>query len=336
MPDVEWLLREAADARPIPVGERIETDDAQWRCRIERLEIGPGLRLFLTDVQARRDIAVEAQDDRTDRWIGSQLTLSGCAEIDFLDGSGTRTSADNALLFRPSGRRAAYRLAAGTRFRSAGYGLSLERVERLLEGTMPAAMRPLLEPDPERSRILTTASDRTMRRLVAGLFSRELNGPLRRLMLEGAVLQLLAVQAAAAARHRLPPASQRLSARDRDTLFAARTRLLEDMRDPPTLGALAVFAGMPERRLTAGFRLLFGATPFELLRNERLDRARIVLETTRLPLKVVAYRVGYDHASNFVAAFAARFGAPPRRYLREARGSTAQISPSSSTRVAKI
>jgi len=39
-------------------------------------------------------------------------------------------------------------------------------------------------------------------------------------------------------------------------------------------------------------------------------------------MKQVAFRVGYDHVTNFINAFTARFGAPPRRYA-ESCGSAA-------------
>jgi hypothetical protein len=50
-----------------------------------------------------------------------------------------------------------------------------------------------------RTLTLTARGDRRMRYLAGNLFAHGLNGPLRTLMMEGAVIQLLAVQAAAVA-----------------------------------------------------------------------------------------------------------------------------------------
>ena len=61
-------------------------------------------------------------------------------------------------------------------------------------------------------------------------------------------------------------------------------------------------------------RPLFGTTIFETLRNERLEHARAVLEAEALPLKIVAERVGYRHVTNFINAFSARYGTPPRQF----------------------
>ena len=313
--NVEWLLREALDERALRLGERAMMDDDRWRATIERLEVGAGLRVFLTDAEARQDITIEARDNRTDRWIGSQVTIEGKADIDFLDGQKMSATAERALLFRPSGRSAAYSLAAGTRFRSAGYGLEVERIRRLLDGKVPAVLHGLLENQVDSSRIVAMTAIRPMRQLAAGLFGQRFNGPLRTLMMEGVVLQLLAIQTAAATQECQSKPQDFLSACERRAIREARERLLADMRSPPTLGELAMAVGLTERRLNAGFRALFGVTVFEALKNERLEHARLAFQTGNLPLKEVAFRVGYNHVSNFVIAFKARYGAPPRQYL---------------------
>ena len=314
MSNVEWLLREAMDERTLRINQRAVIDDAKWRATIERIDIGAGLRVFLTDAEAHQDITVEARDDRTDRWLGSQVTISGGAEIDFLDGQQAKASADHAVLFQAPNRRAAYALKAGTKFHSAGYGLNVERTTRLFDGDIPAVLRPLLESDLDESRITVMRSDRLMRRLARSLFARRFNGPLRRLAMEGVVIQLLAAQIAAAEQ---TPCRQpcELSGRERHAIHDAHDRLLADMRRPPSLGELAAATGLSEKRLNVGFRALFGATVFEVLKNERLEHARIAFSSGTLPLKEIAFRVGYNHVSNFVNAFTARYGAPPRQYL---------------------
>ena len=320
MPNIEWLLREATDERALMVDEkRTVLDDETWRATIERVEIGAGLRIFLSDAMARRDITVEPLNARTDPWVAGQITVSGRADIDFLDGQRAPASADHALMFRPVGRTAAYCLKAGTHFVSAGYGLDVTRIVRLFDGDVPSALRPLLEPDLASSRFVGMRSGRHLRSLADSLFARGLNGPLRLLMMEGAVVQLLALQAAAASRVRIPPPSRIFSPREREALHAARAQLVADMRKPPSLGALAAAVELSEKRLNAGFRALFGATVFETLRNERLEHARLALQAGTLSIKEVAHRVGYDHVTNFVSAFSARFGAPPRHYLRQRR-----------------
>jgi AraC-like DNA-binding protein len=158
-----------------------------------------------------------------------------------------------------------------------------------------------------------------MRTLAGNLFNPRLTGPLRRLMMEGVVLQLVAVQAAAAAEQPLSRERGGLTARERRTVEEARQRLLA-MRKPPALGDLADAVGLSEKRLNNGFRQMFGATAFETLRNPRLEHARQALEEGAVSLKEVSFRVGYTHVSNFVHAFRARYNAAPRQYVGRGRG----------------
>ena len=53
-----------------------------------------------------------------------------------------------------------------------------------------------------------------------------------------------------------------------------------------------------------------------------LAHARIAFESGAAPLKEIAFRVGYNHVTNFINAFTARYGAPPRRYLGHASTAT--------------
>lgn len=316
MDRVEWLLREEKSERTLHFGERAEIDDACCKATIERLEIRPELRVFLTDAEAHCDVSVEPRDNREDEWLASQVTVAGRADIDFLDGQRAHATVDQAILFRVPGRRAVYAMKAGTRFRSAGYDLEIGSVAGLLDDSVPDALRSLLEPGLSANRVLTMRAARLMRNLALSLFASGLRGPLRHLMMEGAVVQLLALQAAAIS-HCCDQRSRRklLSPAEREALQAAHERLLLDIGHPPTLGELARMVGLNEKRLNEGFKVLFGAMVFEVLHNERLEHACIALQSGKVALKEVSFRVGYNHVSNLVSAFTRRCGAPPRQYL---------------------
>lgn len=210
-------------------------------------------------------------------------------------------------------------MPAGTHFHSAGFGFEIGRIGQLFNGKVPPVLQALVEDRIDTSRVLPMQAEQPMRELAAALFVQRLNGPLRALMMEGLVIQLLAVQIAAAATDWRPCPAQTLSERERRVIHEARDRLLADMRNPPSLGELAMMSGLSERRLNAGFRILFGMTVFEVLKNERLEHARLAFQSTMLSLKEIAFRVGYNHASNFVSAFKGRYGAPPRQYLKQTR-----------------
>ncbi|MEL3889799.1 AraC family transcriptional regulator [Ferrovibrio sp. MS7] len=312
MNNIDWLLHEAGSERPLQVSARMKLDDSQWKAEIERIETGPGLRIFLTSAEVRNDITVQPRDTESEPWISSNITVSGKVEIEMPDGQLATSGTDQALLFRPSDRNPRYHVKAPQHLRLAGYALRLDRLERIFDGDLPAALRPMLAREFTVSRFITMPADQRLRRLAAGLFAPGLNGPLRLLFMEGTVLQLLATQLAAKTRQGRP-----ITLRERDAVMAARERLLADMRNPPGLGDLAAAVGLSEKRLNACFRHEFGGTVFDVLRNQRLEHARIALEAGA-PLKQVAFRVGYNHVTNFISAFKARYGEPPGRFAGQA------------------
>jgi len=317
-PNIEWLLAGSGRTRGLPMNDRIVADDDQWRATIERVQIGVDLRAFLTDVEARREVTLEPRSDRDDAWIASQLTVHGRADLTFPDGAQAQATAQHAFFFRAPEGRARYALAAGARFRSLGYSIGTERLTRLLDGQVPKAMQPLLESGATTA-VVGMSTDQVMRGVASGLFRRRLNGPLQSILIEGAIMQLLALQVAKVSRSTRTEAFRPLSIRERKVIEDAREWLLADMRRPPTLGELAARSGMTERRLNAGFRLVFQMTAFDLLRDERLSHARHALLQHGASVAEIASLVGYNHVTNFISAFRARYGVTPRHYLRQHR-----------------
>jgi AraC-like DNA-binding protein len=176
-----------------------------------------------------------------------------------------------------------------------GYTIRADRVESLCDGQVPPTIQPFLSPSIDRSLVIESPVSPTLRRLAVSTFSHRFIGPLRAVFLEGVALQLFAIQSSFVAEtpRRVKDAS--LSVRQKAAIHEARELLIADMRNPPTAASLAAAVGVSERALSSGFKVLFGGTIFEVLRDERLEHARIVLETENLPLKFGADRIGYRH-----------------------------------------
>ncbi|MDH6267463.1 transcriptional regulator GlxA family with amidase domain [Rhizobium sp. SG_E_25_P2] len=110
--------------------------------------------------------------------------------------------------------------------------------------------------------------------------------------------------------------SRPLTAKEREAVRRAGVLIEQNLSDPLSLGDLAEMVGLSQRRLTQGFREQFGSTIFGYLRESRLRTARRLLGETEMPLKQIAFLIGYGHANNLIAAYRERFGVPPRRHAR--------------------
>jgi len=112
-----------------------------------------------------------------------------------------------------------------------------------------------------------------------------------------------------------------LTSRELRLVREAQERLLLNLNDPPDLSTLAASVNLAPKRLNQGFRELFGTTVFDYLVEARLSAAQRMLdEGLDLPLKSLAWQLGYAHLSNFITAFRRRFGISPGEY-RKGRGS---------------
>jgi AraC-like DNA-binding protein len=310
---VDWLLRDQSSEHVIPVSPKISIKEANYRGTVERLPVGDTLVVYLGTIDVLAPCTLEPRVVETEPWMCSSLAVNGRLSIELSDGARVAIGPDRAALFRSIDGFARYEHPPQHKLRMAGYRLRGDRVARYFDGAVPRSLATMLDAGMARGQAFEIPATPRMRRAGFHLFSEQFNGALRLAYLEGVVLQLFAMQAAAASGERAKFVASR---RDWAIIREARERLLVDLRNPPSTAALALAVGVSEKTLNAGFRSLFGTTVFETLRNERLDHARIVLETTDVSLKEIANRVGYNQVSNFTTAFTVRFGAPPRRYMR--------------------
>ncbi len=81
-----------------------------------------------------------------------------------------------------------------------------------------------------------------------------------------------------------------------------------------TVADIAQSVGLSTSRFSGLFKTEVGVPPFQYLKNSRLERARQLLETTLLNIKVVAAEVGYNDGSHFVREFKKVYDSTPSEY----------------------
>jgi transcriptional regulator GlxA family with amidase domain len=95
---------------------------------------------------------------------------------------------------------------------------------------------------------------------------------------------------------------------------AAREWALAHLDEPVDLTALAARAHMSVRTFTRRFRDETGLSPARWLAQQRVDRARHLLETTDLTVDQVSRHAGFGTAAALRAQMAAAVGVPPSAY----------------------
>jgi transcriptional regulator GlxA family with amidase domain len=94
----------------------------------------------------------------------------------------------------------------------------------------------------------------------------------------------------------------------------ALTELHGEPARPWTLDELARRAACSRSTLNERFSRLVGRAPMQYLAEWRLQLAAELLQTTRLGVAAVAYRVGYESEAAFNRAFKRAMGKPPAQW----------------------
>ncbi|MFT4007475.1 MAG: AraC family transcriptional regulator [Lacrimispora sp.] len=93
--------------------------------------------------------------------------------------------------------------------------------------------------------------------------------------------------------------------------------LLDQPFELPSLLSLSETLVISPKKLTKGFKLVYGDTIFSYYRKLALKRAASMLLETEKTINEIAYDSGYSNPSNFCAAFKKQYGVTPLKY-REA------------------
>ncbi|MES4908647.1 MULTISPECIES: helix-turn-helix domain-containing protein [unclassified Streptomyces] len=101
---------------------------------------------------------------------------------------------------------------------------------------------------------------------------------------------------------------------------AARSWALKRLGDPITLGQMAAQEAMSVRHFTRLFRDEVGTTPMTWLTQQRVERARELLEESDLPVEQVAERAGLGTSANLRQHFCKALGTSPSAYRATFRG----------------
>ena len=101
---------------------------------------------------------------------------------------------------------------------------------------------------------------------------------------------------------------------DGNSVAAALNYINRHLSEPLTVEILAGQVNLSSSAFSRRFRELTGRSPYQFVKESRLERARELLLERRLRVRDVSVAVGYASMSHFTKEFRARFGTTPREY----------------------
>jgi AraC-like DNA-binding protein len=143
---------------------------------------------------------------------------------------------------------------------------------------------------------------------------------LNRLLLESYILELLSMNIERLlCKDSFENRFNEISRADMERLTYAREVLLNRLETPPTLLELSRIIQMNDYKLKRFFKLYFGKTVYEFIREQRLEKAFSLLQEGNHNVSQTAFAVGYTNISHFSSAFQKRFGITPRALMKTGR-----------------
>jgi len=313
----DWRIGEAR-AAIAPEGVTELSGDG-WRGRYERMTFGAGFHMHLGRLDIERPFEQPvAGADTGPALISIYVPTAGTGRLEMLDWPEIELEPGRAILFTAKARRSVFRRPGPQTFRFFSVALVPSLLVELLDRRIPEPLAALIESNGQETVVKTRSLGQPVRGLIEGLGEPGEGGALQRLHREAVAIRLLTEMVEAELSDPADAAEvSALSRREQRAVRAAAGRLLEDLRDAPSAASLAEAAGLGLRRFLRAFEAIHGVSPAQLLRRERLAEGRRLIEAGGMPLKAIAWQVGYGHVSNFVAAFSEHYGAPPRRFSRQ-------------------
>lgn len=149
--------------------------------------------------------------------------------------------------------------------------------------------------------------------LCESLFDNPYEGKSRQFYREAKVIELLAYQIDQLSK---PAGEQgstglKLTPEEEVRLQDAHDVLLSSLANPPSLLELASQIKMSDYRFKNGFRQLYGITPYRFVADQRLFKARELIQTNQMNVTQAAAAVGYTSLGSFSNSFYEKFGIRP-------------------------
>jgi len=108
----------------------------------------------------------------------------------------------------------------------------------------------------------------------------------------------------------------KFSSYDKEALYKAKDILIQNMINPPSLSELSKSVKLNEYKLKYGFKEFFNTSPYGLLLEYKMQKAKKLLLKSEYDINEISLEVGYVYPHNFTKAFFKRFGVLPKDIMK--------------------
>jgi len=149
--------------------------------------------------------------------------------------------------------------------------------------------------------------------LVTSLRESEFSGIAKRVYMQGRAIELFAFLLDIIME--IPEIEQStlvyLCVQDKAALRQVKARIESDFSTPPSLNELAHNYCLNMRKLTQGFKQMYGTTVYDYVFACRMKRALFCLRNLKMSVADTAAQIGYVHQGHFISRFSKYYGFTP-------------------------
>ena len=277
--------------------------------------LAQGGSIYYSEYRLFKDCIVKstASPERLPKLLCTQVLLSGSIRLQPPYGDWQHQDTENVLLYRVKDEGSRIWLPGNQIVRHVGVAVPLDS-EVLQAGAVRRLIKPFQEL--EKGHLITTfALQKNTRKWAADLFryASDTSSSTAELQREGlARCYLSSLLSDYEAMHQSAPDQPgQPTAWEMKNVEVVCSHVTANLDQKLNAQMLAGRFGFSLYRLNELFNLLYGQTLSGYVRQQRLKRARQLIELDGVPVKVAAFQVGYRHVSNFTRAYREHFGCTP-------------------------
>ena len=95
-----------------------------------------------------------------------------------------------------------------------------------------------------------------------------------------------------------------------------RNYLIDHLTNPPSIKTICEKFSISEYLLKDGFKKLYNNTVYGFILDKKMEFAKAKLEEGSLKVKDIAFDIGYENPSHFIAAFKKKYGITPKQFTK--------------------
>lgn len=95
----------------------------------------------------------------------------------------------------------------------------------------------------------------------------------------------------------------------------AKEIALDNLQNPLTISELASKVKLSEYKLKEGFKKIYQTTISAYVLEHKLELSKKMLATGKMSVQEIAYEIGYENPSHYIAAFKKKYGVTPKKMI---------------------